>query len=177
MPLTVISVDPSGNTGSEGNGTTGIARFYDGVVVDFCHVKAEAYDTPEAYWAAVSDKVSGYDTLCGRVDAVVCESYKLFAHKAQQQSWSAMETPQLIGAIRVCLWQRGIPVYFQDPSSKVRVTDPILEHMGVIEKKGQFYHCQQHRTNIHERDAIRHGVFFHNFGKGKELLASGRTRT
>lgn len=156
----VVSFDPSGNVGKEGDGTTGVAVFVNGQLKDFCSVASSDYDTQEEYWDAVADEMVG-------ANAVVCESYRLFASKAKQQSWSTMDTPQLIGFLRMTCWHNHVPFCFQDPSDKVRVADPILLSMGVIEQVGRKFHCMGRPTNLHIRDAIRHGIFWHRWGKGK----------
>lgn len=159
---TVMCFDPSGNH-SEGDGTTGWAVFVDGELRNFGDVAASDYHSPEMYWSEVGKLIE----IRPKPDLVVCESFKLFAHKSKQQAWSEMETPQLIGYLRMVCWTNAVPLYFQDPKDKVRVADPILEHMGVIEKRGQMYYCMGRKTNLHMRDAIRHGVFFHRYNKEK----------
>jgi hypothetical protein len=99
---------------------------------------------------------------------IVCESYKLQPGKAMAQSHSSLETSQLIGYIRMTAWGHDygeISFVLQDPACKTRVADPILERMGIIEKRGNRYYCQDKLTNDHQRDAIRHGVYWHKYGK------------
>lgn len=160
--MRVLCLDPSGNY-KEGEGTTGWALFVNGKLVEFGRVKAEHYSSQEEYWVAVSGLSSEF---CP--DVVVCESYRLFEHKAKQQSWSELETPQLIGFLRIHCWYRSIKFVFQDPNDKIRVADEQLVKMGVLEKKGNKYYCLGRPTVIHERDAIRHGIFYHRYGKGKQ---------
>lgn len=158
---TVLCFDPSGNF-EEGNGTTGWALFVDGELKTFGDVAAKDYETIEKYWGAVTSTISDYDP-----NEVVIEDYRLFGHKAKQQSWSALETPQLIGWMRHYCWQNHIECIFQSPKDKVRVADPQLERLGIIQKRGTIYFCLDHKTNLHQRDAIRHGVFYHRYRKGK----------
>jgi hypothetical protein len=157
----VLCFDPSGNF-AEGNGTTGWASFTDGELDWFADVSAKDYDSIEAYWFEITNLIYRL-----KADEVVIEDYRLFGHKAKEQSWSALETPQLIGYMRMYCWGRDIPVIFQSPKDKVRVADPQLEHMGVITKVGNSYWCQGRKTNLHQRDAIRHGIFYHRYRKGK----------
>ena len=161
--MRVLCLDPSGNY-KEGDGTTGWALFVDGKLIEFGRVEAKRYSSQEAYWAAVSEVISKFFP-----DVVVCESYRLFEHKAKQQSWSELETPQLIGYLRMYCWCRNIQFVFQDPNDKIRVADEQLVKMGVLEKKGNRYYCMGKQTVIHERDAIRHGIFYHRYGKGKQM--------
>lgn len=163
--MRVLCFDPSGNWGKEGMGTTGWALFENGILTEFGDISAADFENQEDYWRR------HLKVLLGRLpDVVVCESYKLQAGKAMAQSWSTLDTPQLIGCIRMTCYDYKIPIEFQNPSDKVRVADPQLVHMRVIEKKGRSYTCNGKPTNLHMRDAIRHGIFWHRYGRGKELL-------
>ena len=163
--MRVLVFDPSGNFGDkEGQGTTGWSVWNDGELTDFGRIDSKDFNSQESYWESHARLIH---RIHDRAILVVMESYKLFAHKANAQSWSTMDTPQLIGYLRMYCWSYRIPVQFQDPSDKQRVTDPILVKMGIIEKRGQKHYCLNRSTVIHERDAIRHGVFFHKYGKGK----------
>lgn len=158
----VLCFDPSGNfSKNEGSGTSGWALFVDGQLENFGDIAAADHESLEEYfiehWQMVLEK---------NPDTLVIESFKLQPGKAMQQSWSAMETPQLIGFLRVMAYQGGVKVVFQDPKDKIRVADSILEYMGVIEKKGNRYLCMGRPTNLHMRDAIRHGIYYGKYGKG-----------
>jgi hypothetical protein len=150
-----IAVDPSGNF-KEGKGTTGWAVFEDGELKEFGEVKASNYNTQLDYWGDIIGILSKYPT-------VVCESYRLQPSKSMAQSWSALETPQLIGVIRYTCKN----VIFQDPVIKKRFTDEILITKGVVDKEGKLYKVQGRVTNDHMRDAIRHGLYHVNYGKVK----------
>lgn len=161
--MITLALDPSGNFGKkEGDGTTGWGVFENGELKDFGHIESSGSDCAEAYWASVIYLAT--QKICPKL--IVCESYKLFAHKAKQQSGSTLDTPQLIGALRMECYRFGIPIIFQDPKDKVRVTDEILVHMGVLEQSaGGRYKALGRQTVIHSRDAIRHGVYFHRYNK------------
>lgn len=162
--MKILTLDPSGNfSKKEGDGTTGWSIFENGELVDFGDVAAKNYDKIEQYWEAISDLID-----CS-ISVVVCESYRLFAGKATAQSNSMMETPQLIGYLRMFCYKWEIPIIFQDPKDKLRVTDPILVRQGVFELKGNKHYCQGRSTNLHMRDAIRHGLYFLKYGKVKEI--------
>lgn len=158
--MRVLCLDPSGNF-DEGSGTTGWSMYVDQILVDFGSVAAKDYSCQESYWSGVAHLIGP------EVDVVVCESYRLFAHKSHQQHGSSLETPQLIGHLRMVCWNLAIDFIFQDPSDKVRVADDQLVKLGVLEKKGNKHYCLGRSTVIHERDAIRHGVYYHRYGKGK----------
>ena len=98
-------------------------------------------------------------------DIIVCESYDLFGHKAKQQSGSDLGTAQLVGYIMMIAYDMKIKFVLQSPSQKTRVADPILVKEGVFEKRGNKYYCQGELTNMHMRDSIRHGIFFHRYNK------------
>jgi hypothetical protein len=166
--MRVLAFDPSGNFSSrEGKGSTGWALLIDGEVKDFGEISAEDYVSAEAYWYAHVNLMKNLDIHEVRNDRVVIESYKLQPGKAMVQSWSAMETPQLIGFMRMYLWEECIPVIFQDPKDKARVADDILVRAGVFELKGKKHYCLGRSTNLHMRDAIRHGIFYHRYRKDK----------
>ena len=165
--MKILTLDPSGNfSKNEGDGTTGWAVFEDCQLKDFGDVKASDYGKIEQYWEAVSDLI---DLSVG---LVVCESYRLFAGKAQAQSNSMMETPQLIGYLRMHCYKWEIPIVFQDPKDKLRVTDPILVRQGVFELKSRKHYCLGKPTNLHMRDAIRHGLYFLKYGKVKDICGA-----
>jgi hypothetical protein len=157
--MKVLCFDPSGNY-NEGSGTTGWAVFTDGILTEFGTISATDHKTIEGYWAEHEALIA-----IQQPNIIVCESFRLFAHKAKAQTNSQMETPQLIGYLRMTCWKRRIKFVFQSPSDKVRVADPILVKMGVFELKGNKHYCNGKPTNLHIRDAIRHGVFFHKYRK------------
>jgi hypothetical protein len=157
--MKVLCFDPSGNY-NEGSGTTGWAVFEDDILTEFGTISASDFTTQEGYW-------SEHEALIAikQPNIIVMESFKLFAHKQKAQTWSQMETPQLIGYLRMVCWKRKIKLVFQSPNDKVRVSDPILLKMGVFELKGKQHYCNGKPTNLHMRDAIRHGIYFHKYRK------------
>lgn len=153
--MKLVAIDPSGNF-SEGKGITGIASFIDGYPSSLSEVKAEDYDSAPAYWNAVLNRLSILVP-----DIIVCEAYPLYAHKAQTQSYSTLETPQLIGCITLWAWVRRIPVVFQTASMvKGRWNDDVLVHKGYLERKGNRLLFDGVPTNAHKRDALRHGLYY-----------------
>jgi hypothetical protein len=159
--MRIIALDPSGNY-DEGKGTTGYAVFQDGELEKFGDIKASDFPNQEQYW-----KHHDYLIVDEAPDIVLCESYRLFGHKAKSQSWSSLETPQLIGFIRMMCWISDIKFEMQNPSDKVRVADDQLVKLGFFEKRGSKYYCQGRLTNLHQRDSIRHGIFYLRYGGGK----------
>jgi hypothetical protein len=157
--MKILALDPSGNF-HEGKGITGWALFIDGKLKDFGDIRSEDFETQILYWSRILSKVRENHSWDEDDLEVVCESYKLQASKAMAQSWSTLETPQLIGVIRYYCGDFGIPIHFQDPSCKIRFSDEILVKQGIIEKRNKLYYCQDKKTNDHMRDAIRHGLYY-----------------
>ena len=162
--MRILTLDPSGNfSKNEGDGTTGWAIFEGGKLKEFGDIESSNFARIEMYWQAISNLITV------DINIVVCESYRLFAGKASAQSNSMMETPQLIGYLRMHCYLRGVPIVFQDPKDKVRVSDPILVRQGVFELKGRKHYCLGRSTNLHMRDAIRHGIYFLKYGKVADI--------
>lgn len=169
----ILVFDPSGNwSEKEGKGTTGWALLGgDGELVDFGDIKASDYDSIEEYWAAHCDLMYNKIRSAVYVHKIVCESYKLQPAKAKQQSWSSLETPQLIGALRMYNYNEVTlrhEFVFQDPSIKARFSDEILVSSGIAEKRGKMYYINGKLTNDHMRDAIRHGLYYLRYGGKKD---------
>ena len=102
---------------------------------------------------------------------VVYEDFVLYAHKAQDQQWSKMNTSRVIGAIEYVCWELGIPYYEQVAlEGKSFVTDDKL-------KAWDLYQTGQR----HARDAIRHGIAFMLFGEynhaKRDILLGSANRT
>jgi hypothetical protein len=154
----MVALDPSGNYGTkDGFGTTGVAYFEDGNLVDFKDVDSVEYESTESYWQAVWLAVENQNVI-------VCESYRLFNHKALSQSGSDMATCQLIGYLRMAAWFEGIKVHFQDPSIKSRFSDDVLRATNVVTTVGKMNYVMNRLTNMHIRDAIRHGMYYAKYG-------------
>jgi len=174
MELSLVAIDPSGNKGKEGNGITGMAFFRNGVLEKTAAIRAEEYRSIEEYWwMGIRNEMMKWflsiksDTLMPR--HVVCESYRLQAGKQMAQTWSSLETPQLIGFLRMECYNNHIKFHLQEPSIKVRWNDEILENMGIVErrdrtKKLYFTHSENAPSLDHERDAVRHGLHAHKYG-------------
>lgn len=161
----IIVFDPSGNMGkNEGYGTSGYAVFDNGELKDWGIISSKDFETQEEYWDAHKQLLFRHIPY---PHTVVCESYNLQGNKALSQTGSSLDTPQLIGFLRMVCWSEGIEWIFQHPQDKARVADPILVREGVFEQKGNRITCQGKPTVIHSRDAIRHGIYFHRYGKGK----------
>lgn len=160
--MKVLSFDPSGNY-NEGKGTTGFAISLDGNLPhELGDIAAANFKIRPAYWFAHRELIER--TM---PDYCVIESYRLFGHKAKEQTGSSLETPQLIGYMEMVCYEFGIPVIYQDPSTKTRHKDEILVNMGVIEKRGTKHYYRGEMTNLHKRDALRHNLYFCKYGRKK----------
>ena len=138
--------------------------FEDGELKDFGEVSAENYDCIEQYFKSVFDLFWLQDA-----DTVICESYRLYGGaRGKAQINSSLETPQLIGYLRMKAWENmNRKFILQPPSDKAPVNDERLVKAGVFEKRGTRHYCLGRPTNLHMRDAIRHGVYYYRFGGGK----------
>jgi hypothetical protein len=151
----VLSFDPSGNF-DEGQGTSGYAISLDGHLPHkLGDIKAGDYKTREAYWFAHRELIEKQFP-----DVVVIESYRLFGSKAKEQVGSSLETPMLIGYMQMVCYEMKIPVFLQDPTTKSRHADDVLVKAGVVEKKGIRYYYKGELTNLHQRDAMRHNLYY-----------------
>lgn len=165
MPNVLIAIDPSGNF-TEGRGTTGIGVFLDGKLTYTEAISATEFANMESYWTAHTQQLLDAVRAFWNFDAeVVCESYRLQRTKAMSQSGSSLETPQLIGYLRMFCWEMEIPFTLQDPAIKTRFNDDVLVNTGVVEKKGRSYFRNGKPITLHERDAIRHGLYYLRYGK------------
>jgi hypothetical protein len=151
----VLSFDPSGNY-TEGMGTSGYAVSLDGHLPHkLGDIRAEDYKTREEYWFRHKILIEQQHP-----DVVVIESYRLFGSKAKEQVGSSLETPMLIGYLQMVCYEMQIPVIIQDPTTKSRHADDVLVKAGVVEKKGIRYYYKGELTNLHQRDALRHNLYY-----------------
>lgn len=121
-------------------GTTGWATFSDkGEAVGYGQVggKDTFYD-----WL---DNVS---SLLPLLDTVICEDFKLFPWKSNQQAWSQLATVRIIGAIELYCQMRNITLVLQEPNIK-----------GIGYKWAGLTPPRNHNIS-HEMDAYVHGVYY-----------------
>jgi hypothetical protein len=153
--MKVLAFDPSGNY-EEGFGTSGWAIAMDGFPPSTLgDIRAEDYKSRQEYWFAHKVLIESFFP-----DVVVIESYRLFGHKAKEQSGSSLETPMLIGYLEMVCHEMMIPVVIQDPSTKTRHNDSVLVKIGVIQNKGGKLYYKGELTNMHKRDALRHIMYY-----------------
>lgn len=172
--MNILALDISGNhiSQKEGSGTTGFAY---AVTEGFCslgEIKASAFDSLERYWDEIinfSTSLKEYSIDDIEWDHVVIEGYRLYNHKgssASMQTNSTLQTSQLLGALRLALWQANIPYSIQYASEvKTRWSDAILIANGFLEEGNKF---KGKSTNSHKRDALRHLVHFQKYKMKEE---------
>lgn len=91
-------------------------------------------------------------------NVIVCEDYRVYAHKVERHVNSRVPTLHLIGAIELWAYLHHVPVVFQMASTaKGFVTDDKLKAWGLY-KEGM----------RHSRDAFRHACYFLLFGGVKD---------
>lgn len=168
----ILGIDPSGNK-AEGNGCSGIALL-DTLFQKFTltDVKAKDYDTQHEYWHAIIQAVEHYVNDCGRQNLfVTIEDFRLDPSRALAQSYSAMETPKLIGILQYYLDTQRVPYLLQPASAvKKRWSEEILLKTGMLTCGGgdrKIWYYNGERTNDHERDALKHAWHTFQFKKYK----------
>lgn len=97
----------------------------------------------------------GFDSLIENYepDLIVYEEFKLYPWKAKQKSWSTFPTVEVIGVLKYIAEQKNVKIIGQGADTKTYFDDKKLKWCGVY--KGY---------SAHERDAIRHGLFYLEFG-------------
>ena len=164
--MKIIALDISGNHGKEGYGTTGIAVMEDGEVKELTSISAKDYESEVSYWAAHEDYI-----LHEWPDYIVFEGYRLYNHKgkeAKMQANSNLQTPQILGALKLVCFRLDIPYTVQFASEvKTRWKEDILVHLGFLEQNGNRYYWNGKSTVTHTRDALKHALHFDRYGRKK----------
>lgn len=156
----LLSLDPSGSY-EEGKGTTGYSVWQynpDNSAYKLDHagnIRAYNYSSQYEYFQA---HIKLLDEV--KPDVLIMEDYLLYAHKANQQIGSKMETPQLIGLIKYECNNRNIEIVIQAAYEvKHRWTDKILAYKGIIYKSGNVYRDTNNKVvSRHSKDSIRHAM-------------------
>lgn len=96
-------------------------------------------------WAALGQLFADIEPT-----VVVCENYRVYAHKLERHSFSEVPTLRLIGGIDQLCCETGIEIhYLMAVNHKPFVTDAKLKNWGLW-KSGM----------RHSRDAIRLGIYY-----------------
>lgn len=161
--MTYLVFDPSGNF-KEGKGTSGVAIFKDGEPAEIFEIKADNFDSADAYWDAHVTEIA-----TRLPDQVIMEGYRLYNHKgmkASTQANSDLETPQLLGVLKHTCFSMVIPYRIQYAADvKTRWSDKVLVNLGILEERNGRYYFKGKMTNAHMRDALRHGLHYGRYGK------------
>ena len=160
----ILALDPSGYY-HEGKGTTGYCIMdSDNAIITCGAISASNYHNQYDYWGAHVALLKDFKEKYPN-GVVVFEDDLLYASKASQQINSKMETPQLIGVLKMTLITEQIPYAIQTASEvKTRWPDKILLWKGIIvNKSNRFYTPNGLLINKHTRDSIRHAVHLNTF--------------
>lgn len=160
--MRILAFDPSGNF-KEGKGTSGLCTVENGEPLTLDEIRAATFDCAEAYWLAHLNFIRHYEP-----DEVCIEGYRLYNHKgmaASTQANSELETPQIIGAIKLHCYIEEIPLYVQYAKDvKSRWSDDVLVAKGYLERKGKLLYFNGKATSTHKRDALRHALHHSRYG-------------
>lgn len=163
--MKLLSIDVSGNF-KEGKGTTGLCFMEGGKASRLYEIKAKDYDSDVQYWDAIMQNITFV------LDQVVIEGYRLYNHKGQAasaQANSELETPQLIGAIKMHCFGSNVPLHIQYASEvKTRWAESVLVATNELELKNNRYYFKGKMTNDHMRDAMKHALHFNRYGRKKK---------
>jgi hypothetical protein len=158
----ILAFDPSGNF-HEGFGTTGVAIGDAKRPLSVGRIEAKYFNSDVEYWQAHVDLIKEV-----MPDFFVFEGYRLYNHKgmsASSQANSILETPQLIGILKLTASQLKIPttIYFAK-DVKTRWSDEVLITKGLLTQNGSRLLFNDRPTVTHERDALRHLMNFIRYG-------------
>lgn len=166
--MITITIDPSGNF-EEGKGHTGIARMSnnDWSTVETSSINAKTFDDRHTYWTAVK-KIIQDAHLNGDKVQIVIESY---VTRMNGFTIGKMpETAMLIGVLVYFCEMYDIPYYFQNASqAKTRFKDEQLpNYIPNLELRdtGRYY-LNGKLINDHERDALKHLLYFKRYKEYK----------
>lgn len=165
--MVTIAIDPSGNF-EEGRGHTGMATINDSdySTITVKSINAKDFETRHEYWHTVRAEISRYVFLKIPVQVVI-ESYVVRANGFT--TGKMPETAMLIGVLTFYCEQHSIPVYFQAPSqAKARFKDNLLpSYIPNLVYSGKYYYLGSQKLNDHERDALKHLLYFKRYKEYK----------
>lgn len=161
--MLTLAIDPSGNF-TEGKGHTGVAGIKDNdwSTVFTKSVNASDYESRFEYWTAVKKIIQDYVIEKTPIQVVI-ESYVVRANGFT--TGKMPETAMLIGVLVYFCEMSGVPVYFQSPSqAKTRFRDGLIPtYIPQMTVDKNRYYLGKKLTNDHERDALKHLLFFKRY--------------
>lgn len=101
--------------------------------------------------------------LTGWPTALVIEEFKLYPWMAQQQSFSELLTPQLIGVLRY-LWGEHAPAYCELVMQGASIKKPTA---AILKARKTVSMAKKLRVGGHAGDAELHGHYYLNNNQGK----------
>ena len=168
--MIILAIDPSGDF-EAGKGKTGFAfvntqNFEKSLRV--MSLKASKFPNKYDYWKQIIGIVEYAHNAAATLDEnfhVVIESFVV--RNNGFTTGTMPETIRLIGALEFMLLERGIPYTFQTPSSvKTRFNnDVLLKYIPSLIQEGNYFKLKGHVINDHERDALRHLMFYKKYKK------------
>jgi hypothetical protein len=165
--MKILSFDPSGNKGREGEGTSGYCIMETGKGTRLGEIRAKDFNSEVEYWAAHEDLI-----MSEFPSQIVCEGYKLYNHRGKSasiQANSELQTSQLIGVIKLVAYRMEIPIEIQFASEiKNRWSESVLTKMHYLDQKGDRYYFKGELTNLHKRDALKHALHFKQYKVGNK---------
>jgi hypothetical protein len=118
-----------------------------------------AYDKTDKKLIKVVGEKEGFEGFASLIEKyspklIVYEEFKLYPWKARQKSWSTFPTVQVIGVLKYLAEKNNIKIIGQGADIKTYFDDKKLKWCEVYEG-----------YSSHERDAIRHGLYYIEFGE------------
>jgi hypothetical protein len=166
--MLTIAIDPSGNF-EDGKGHTGVAYIEgsDWNTVKSKSINAKDFETRYDYWNAVKKVIQDIG-IEHRSAQIVIESY---VTRTNGFTIGKMpETAMLIGVLVYFCEMYKIPYYLQNASqAKTRFKDNLLPDYipGLELKEHGRYYLKGKLTNDHERDALKHLLYFKRYKEYK----------
>lgn len=165
--MITIAIDPSGNF-VDGKGHTGIAEMKDNdwSTVTIKSIDAKKFDSRFEYWTAVKRTIQDYVVERTPIQVVI-ESYVVRANGFTVGKMP--ETAMMVGALLYYCEMCDVPVYFQSPSvAKTRFKDELLPaYLEQMSFEDGRYYFNGKPTNDHERDALKHLLYFKRYKEYK----------
>jgi hypothetical protein len=142
----------------------------DGEVKELTDIKASDYRSETMYWLAHEMLIEKE-----KPDHVCFEGYKLYHHKgmaAKTQANSELQTPQLIGVLKMYCYRNNIPYTVAFAADvKTRWSEDVLVRLGILEhevKGGKNYYYFNGKLAIsHHRDSLKHALHWDRYKKEK----------
>lgn len=137
IPHVLLCLDPGE--------TTGWSVFTNGVLTSYGQAPTYDKDKKTIKWGAVTELVER-----SQPTHIICENYRVYAHKLERHSFSEVPTLRIIGGLELLGYQYQVPVAYQMAvQAKGFVTDDRLRKWGFWKENMR-----------HSRDAIRHGIYY-----------------